>query len=370
MAAPATLKTAIAIRHVHFEDLGILEPILIAAGYRVHYYDLDLHQLWTLDPLLADLLIVLGGPIGANDGDAYPFLVEELQILETRMAAGRPTIGICLGAQQMARALGQPVIIENRAGAAGAIGADHVAKSAPDGYTVCYCTTGPLVTLPLLDSKLPYQPARDLLPVSQVNRLELVLIARNGLPAQSIPELVALAKAQPGRVSYAIPGTGGPNHLSVALLESLAGIQLLPVPFKGDQAALADLMGGHVDLFLGSVQSAAPLVAGGKLKAIAVTGSQRSALLPGVPTIAESGYPTYEASTFAGIHVPGGTPPAIVARLQRAVVAAAQDPAVRERMLAEGMVSVGNTAAEYTQYIQGETAKWEKVMQRAGVKRD
>ena len=109
MAAPATLKTAIAIRHVHFEDLGILEPILIAAGYRVHYYDLDLHQLWTLDPLLADLLIVLGGPIGANDGDAYPFLVEELQILEARMAAGRPTMGICLGAQLMARALGAAV---------------------------------------------------------------------------------------------------------------------------------------------------------------------------------------------------------------------------------------------------------------------
>ncbi|MBC7378891.1 MAG: tripartite tricarboxylate transporter substrate binding protein [Burkholderiaceae bacterium] len=271
---------------------------------------------------------------------------------------------------QMARALGQPVIIENRAGAAGAIGADFVAKAAPDGYTLCYCTTGPLVTLPLLDSKLPYQPARDLLPVSQVNRLELVLVARPGLEAQNIPELVALAKARPGRITYAIPGMGGPNHLAVELLKTLASIDLLPVPFKGDQAALTDLMGGHVDLFLGSVQSAAPLVAGGKVKAIAVTGAQRSTMLPGVPTVAESGYPTYEASTFAGIHVPAGTPPAIVAKLQKAAIAAAQDATVRERMLTEGMVSVGNTAPEYTQYILGETAKWEKAMQRAGVKRE
>ena len=271
---------------------------------------------------------------------------------------------------QMAKVLGQPVIIENRAGAAGAIGADFVAKAVPDGYTVCYCTTGPLVTLPLLDSKLPYQPSRDLLPVSQVNRLELVLIARNGLEAQNSPELVTLAKARPGRITYAIPGMGGPNHLAVELLKTMATIDLLPVPFKGDQAALTDLMGGHVDLFLGSVQSAAPLVAAGRVKAIAVTGAQRSSILPGVPTIAESGYPAYEASTFAGIHVPGGTPPAIIAKLQKAVIAAAQDAAVRERMLTEGMVSVGNTAAEYTQYIAGETAKWEKTMQRAGVKRE
>ncbi|MBC7380364.1 MAG: tripartite tricarboxylate transporter substrate binding protein [Burkholderiaceae bacterium] len=271
---------------------------------------------------------------------------------------------------QMARALGQPVIIENRAGAAGAIGADYVAKSAPDGYTVCYCTTGPLVTLPLMDSRLPYQPARDLLPVSQVNRLELVLIARNGLEAQNIPELVTLAKARPGRITYAIPGMGGPNHLAVELLKTMASIDLLPVPFKGDQAALTDLMGGHVDLFLGSVQSAAPLVAAGRLKAIAVTGAQRSPMLPGVPTIAESGYPAYEASTFAGIHVPPGTPPAIVAKLQKAAIAAAQDATVRERMLTEGMVAVGNTAPEYTQYIAGETTKWEKTMQRAGVKRE
>ncbi len=271
---------------------------------------------------------------------------------------------------QMSTALGQPVVIENRAGAAGSVGASFVAKSLPDGYTICYCTTGPLVTLPLLDSKLTYQPSRDLLPVSQVNRLELVLVARNGLEAQTIPELVALARARPGRITYAIPGIGGPNHLSVELLKTMASIDLLPVPFKGDQAALTDLMGGHVDLFLGSVQSAAPLVASGKVKAIAVTGAQRSVMLPGVPTIAESGYPTYEASTFAGIHVPGGTPAAIVAKLQRAAMAAAQEPSVRERMLTEGMVAVGNTAAEYTQYIQGETAKWERVMQRAGVKRE
>ena len=310
-------------------------------------------------------LILLAG-IGSALGQAYP---NKAVKLVAPFPPGGPTdvMARVVGAE-IAKALGQPVFVENRPGAAGSIGADYVAKSAPDGYTVCFCTTGPLVTLPLLDPKLPFVPSTDLLPVSQVNRLELVLAARNNLEASSIQQLVAAARANPGKLTYATPGTGSPNHLAMELLKMMAGIDIVPVPFKGDQPALNDLLGGHVDLFIGAVLSAAPLIKSGKIKAVAVTGAQRSRMLADTPTIAESGFPSYEASTFAGIHVARDTPRPIIDRLQAAVAVAVAVPAVQERMASEGMVAVSSRPDAYAEYLRGETEKWAKVMKQSGIK--
>ncbi len=314
--------------------------------------------------LLPVLLLVSG--MGTAMAQAYP---NKAVKLVAPFPPGGPTdvIARVVGAE-IAKALGQSVFVENRPGAAGAIGADYVAKSAPDGYTICFCTTGPLVTLPLLDPKLPFVPATDLLPVSQVNRLELVLAARNNLEASTIQQLVAAAKANPGKLTYATPGTGSPNHLAMELLKMMAGIDIVPVPFKGDQPALNDLLGGHVDLFIGAVLSAAPLIKSGKIKAVAVTGAQRSRMLADTPTIAESGFPAYEASTFAGIHAPRDTPKPIIDRLHAAVAVAVAVPAIQERLASEGMVAVSSRPEAYAEYIRGESEKWAKVMKQSGIK--
>lgn len=313
---------------------------------------------------LPALLVVSG--IGSALGQVYP---NKAVKLVAPFPPGGPTdvMARVVGAE-IAKALGQSIFVENRPGAAGAIGADYVAKSAPDGYTICFCTTGPLVTLPLLDPKLPFVPATDLVPVSQVNRLELVLAARNSLEASTIQQVVAAAKANPGRLTYATPGTGSPNHLAMELLKMMAGIDIVPVPFKGDQPALNDLLGGHVDLFIGAVLSAAPLIKSGKIKAVAVTGAQRSRLLTDTPTIAESGFPSYEASTFAGIHAPRDTPKSIIDRLHAAVAAAVAVPAIQERMASEGMVAVSSRPEAYAEYLRGESEKWARVMKQSGIK--
>ena len=269
---------------------------------------------------------------------------------------------------QMAKVLGQPVIIENRAGAAGAIGADFVAKAVPDGYTVCYCTTGPLVTLPLLDSKLPYQPSRDLLPVSQVNRLELVLIARNGLEAQNIPELVTLAKARPGRITYAIPGMGGPNHLAVELLKTMATIDLLPVPFKGDQAALTDLMAGQVQVLLVSAASVDAQIKSSRLRAIGMSTAKRSSFAPNLPTIAESGLPGYDVSLWWGIFAPVKTPRPVIERLNAEINKILVTEEIKKRFADFGAEPTPASPEAFTAMFKSEIVKWSKVVKESGIK--
>jgi tripartite-type tricarboxylate transporter receptor subunit TctC len=270
--------------------------------------------------------------------------------------------------KEMSKTLGQPIIIENRPGNAGAVGADFTAKSAPDGYTMCLCTVGSLVTAPILNPTVTYKPLRDLMPVSMVNRVELGLFARSDLPASNLKDLVAAAKAAPGKFSYATTGITGPNYLAFQVFLQRAGIDMLHVPYKGDGQSVVALAGGEIDLFVGGLQSALPLMQAGRVKPIVLTGMERSRMAPDVPTANESGFPGYEHSVWAGIVVAAKTDPSIVKKLQGAVALAVQQPAVREIFDANGLVGVGSSPDEFREVIENNTIKYAEVIKRLNIK--
>jgi tripartite-type tricarboxylate transporter receptor subunit TctC len=265
----------------------------------------------------------------------------------------------------MAKTLGQPVLVENRPGNAGAVGADVVAKSPPDGYTLCLCTVGSLVTVPLLNPSTPYKP-RDLQPVSMVNRVELGLFARGNLPANNLLDLVAAAKQAPGKFTYATTGADGPNYLAFQLFLQRAGVTMLHVPYKGDGQSVVALAAGEVDLFVGGLQSALPLMKAGRVKALAMTGLSRSRQAPDIPTASESGFPGYEHSVWSGVAVAAGTPQPIVTRLQQSIAAAVKQPAVREIFDQNGVVAEGSTPEDFAEVIQRDTQKYAEVLKRLG----
>lgn len=285
-------------------------------------------------------------------------------------AAGGPTDAMArLMAIEMAKSLGQPVLVENRPGAAGAVGADVVAKSPPDGYTVCFCTTGPTILMPLLEPKLPYNAARDLIPVGQSHRVELSILLGPRLKANTIAELIALARANPGKITFGSPGSGSPNHMAGELLKTMAGIDIIHVPYKGEQPAMVDLIGGQVDMMVGSVFIGEPQVKAGKVRMIAVTGPARALRYPEVPIVADT-LPGYEATSHVGLHVSAGTPREAIDKLNTAMTYAIAQPHVREKMISEGITPLGTKADAYADYLRREIDKWTQVIKRNGIKLD
>jgi tripartite-type tricarboxylate transporter receptor subunit TctC len=271
-------------------------------------------------------------------------------------------------AQKVAAELGQPVIVENRPGAGGAIGSETVAKSAPDGYTILMATTSTHSIGPALNPKTPYNVERDFAPVSQVAAATNVLLVAPNLGVDSVKALVALAKAKPGQLNYASSGNGTIVHLTGELFRSAAGIDIVHVPYKGTGLAIPDVMSGQVALIFDSVVSAMPHVRSGKVKALAITSPKRSALVPDLPTVAESGLPGFASDTYFGVFAPAGTPPDVVARLNRELVKAVQSPDVREQLGRQGAEPVGGTPAELAAVVRAETGKWTKVIRQANVK--
>lgn len=300
---------------------------------------------------------------GSSRADDYP--VRPIRLIIPFSAGGATDVVGRLVSAEMARHLGQAVIVENKVGAAGAIGTDAVAKSAPDGYTVCFCTTGPQVILPFL-TKLPFDPARDLAPVVHVHNVPNVLLARTSLPAANVKELIALAKLQPGKFSYGSTGAGGPQHLAGELFKSLSHVDMVHVPYKGESAAFTDLAGDHLDTSFGSISVAEQLIKSGKIKALAVTGLQRSPALPDVATVAET-IPGFSAYTFVGLNVPARTPRDVIDKLNRAANLSINTPAIREKMLAMTIEPIGGTPEAYAEFLRKEGGKWISVIQRAGV---
>jgi len=270
---------------------------------------------------------------------------------------------------KLTEAWGQAVVVDNRPGGAGNIGMDLGAKAAPDGYTLLVAPNGNLVVNPHM-YKLPYDVQRDLAPVTLMAAVQNVLVVNPEVPVKTVQELIAYAKANPGKLSYASPGSGSQPHMAGELLKSMAGIDLLHVPYNGTGPAMKDLLGGQVSMMFAQSSSALPQVKGGKLRALGIASSRRNAAAPEIATVAEQGLPGFEAVSWYALMAPAGTPPEIIARLQQEVARIVQLPEIREKLAGLGAEPVGNPSAELAAMIKAESARYATLVQKAGIKAD
>jgi len=269
---------------------------------------------------------------------------------------------------KLGASLGKPVVIENITGANGNIACDRAAKSPPDGYTLVMCGNGSLIFGPSLYSKLPYDPVKDFVPITQVFVAANILVVHPDVPANSLPELVALAKAKPGELTYGHTGIGSSQHLAAELFKSMAHLDIQPIGYRGSTAVLPDLLAGRITLGFTNIVNVAPLVKEGKLRGFAVTSRKRSALMPELPTMAESGYPGYEAVPWFGLMAPAGTPQPIIDRLYRESIKVLAMPDVRRSLENQGLDVIGGTPAELAEVIKTELPYWAKIIKDAGIK--
>ncbi len=297
---------------------------------------------------------------------AYPTKALRL-IVPFAPGGGNDTIARAIGAQ-MSGSMGQQVVIDNRAGAGGVLGAEAAARAPADGYTLFLGGVGSHAVNPTLMPNLPYDAVKDFTPVSLIASAPSVLVVNTTVNARTVSELTAIAKASPGKLNYATNGNGSSSHLATLLYESLAGIQMTHVPYKGFAPALTDILGGQVQLMMNSIVALAPQVKAGKIRALAVSSRTRSSVLPDVPTMAEAGVAGYEAGSWYGILVPAGTPRDIVQRLNAEVVRAVKQPDVRERLASEGADPIGSTPEEFAAHIKVEMTRLGKVIRDAKLK--
>jgi tripartite-type tricarboxylate transporter receptor subunit TctC len=268
-------------------------------------------------------------------------------------------------AQKFGEAWGVPVSVENIPGAGGSVGVGRVAKAPPDGYTLMYAANGAITIAPSLQGKLPYDPMRDLAPISLVLMMPSIVAVNNDVPAKSFQELIALAKAQPGKLSYATPGNGTPQHVAGELLKILAGVDIVHIPYRG--AMFTDVIGGRVTIAFQNAGSILPTVREGKLRALAVTSLRRSPNMPELPTVSESGFPGFEAVSWFALLAPAGTPAPIVGKVHREASRVLAQPDMRARFAQLGLDTVGNSPDELAAIIRSDIGKWAKVIQDAGI---
>jgi tripartite-type tricarboxylate transporter receptor subunit TctC len=281
---------------------------------------------------------------------------------------GQDTVARLLG-QKLAEAWGKPVLIENVTGAAGNIAAERVVKAAPDGYTLGLLSQVQLAINPSL-YKLAYDPVKDFAPVSQVTVAPTMLVVHPSLPAKSVKELVALAKAQPGGLTFASAGSGSSHHLAAELFKSVASLNIRHIPYKGGPAAMPDLISGRVMMMFSPIQTVLPAVRERKLRALGVTSLRRSSAAPELPTIAESGYPGFDVTTWYGLLAPARTPATIVRKLHLETVKALALPDVRAKLADLGIEGIGSSPDEFATVIKSEIPKWAKVIKESGIKPD
>jgi tripartite-type tricarboxylate transporter receptor subunit TctC len=271
--------------------------------------------------------------------------------------------------QHLSEALGKPVVVENRAGGAGNMGTELVARAPADGHTLVLASLSTSVNVSLFKT-LPFNPLTDFAPVSLVVKVPLLVVVHPSLPVNSIEELIQLAKAKPGQLNYASGGLGTANHVGGELFKYMANLQIVHVPYKGGGPALADVAGGHVPLFFGTMTSTRDLVKSGRLRALATTTAARSPSWPELPTVAESGVAGFEVSAWFGVLAPAGTPRPIIDRLSGELIKMLRIPEVREGLLAQGSDPVGSTPEEFARHLRAEIDKWAKVVQASGLHAD
>lgn len=270
--------------------------------------------------------------------------------------------------QDLAKILGQQVVIEIRAGASAIVGSEYVAKSPPDGYTVLQANVSQMTIHPSLYPRLPYDPLKDFAPVTVLGIVTSVVVTTPSLPVNSVAELIALAKKRPGQLNFASSGAGSSTHLTGELLKQRAGIAMTHVNYKGSGPALTDVMAGFVEIMFENLPSALPFINSGKLKVLAVTGKDRSPVLKRVPTLAESGFPGFDMVSWQALVAPAATPRPVIDRLNAEVARVLKTPEMREKMAGLGTEIVANSPDQFAQYLREETAKWSKIVKDAGIR--
>jgi tripartite-type tricarboxylate transporter receptor subunit TctC len=320
-----------------------------------------------LFPLIATVLSsFVAAPAAAQ---TYPD--KPVRVIVPVTAGGTPDVVARMVLPGLSNLLGQQLVIDNRGGAGGLIGAELAAKAVPDGYTLFFSSPGSLVILPHLQKQVAYDTLRDFAPVSLVSIGPFLLIAHPSLPAKTVKELLALAKAEPGKLNYASAGNGAANHLAMELFKSMAGVNITHVPYKGAPQAITDLIGGSgVSLMFNSIPPAIQHIKAGRLKLLGVSSAKRSPQLPEVPTVSESGVPGYESITWFGLLAPAKTPKAIVARLNELLVSVVRAPELKMQFELQGYDPVGSSAAEFTTFIRAESEKYGRVVKLSGAKVD
>jgi tripartite-type tricarboxylate transporter receptor subunit TctC len=301
---------------------------------------------------------------------AQPYPSKPIHLIVPFAAGGSSDVLARGVAKQLGEQMQASFIVENRPGAGGNLAAAFVAKAPADGYTVLFGTIGTFGISPALYKNLPFDPRNDFAPISLLHQLPNVLIVHSSLPVQSVQDLIGYARANPGKVAFASAGNGSISHLAGEMLKSMAGIDIVHVPYKGGGAAMPDLMSGQVSMMIETITNALAAARSGKLRAVAVTSAKRWPLAQELPTMIEGGVPGYQVDSWTGLLAPRGTPRPIIERLNTELVAAAKTPAYREAMLALGVEAISSTPDEFRSFMDAEIAKWAKVIQVSGAKID
>lgn len=321
-----------------------------------------------LAPALTSALTLALNLCGPGQAHAQAYPSKPVRVVVPFAPGGGADIVARLVFQKLSLRLGQSFVIENRGSAGGIIGSDLVAKAAPDGYTLLLGQTGPNAINPALFAKMPYDPIKDFAPVIQLTSYAYVIALHPGVPVKTLPELLALAKAKPGALSFGTAGTGSSAQLAAELFMRSTQTTMTHIPYKGAGPALLDTVGGAVTMSFGDAAAATPLVNTNRVRAIAVTGKRRTPLLPDVPTVAESGYPGFEAAAWHAVLAPAKTPPDIIRKLNTELALVLSDPEVHDKLAKDGIDTVGASAEDFALYIKSEVEKWGKVVRDANIK--